>query len=388
MCVPGSCFIAKTSHIKKASDLAENAEISTADSDSPGSEQIRSAHSDRDRSRHKLIKNRERQDINVNSAEESNLLENARVIATEGAYFVLKAENGSEIRAKTYKGTRASNPNSTLVAVGDEVRVSLKDSEHTMIEEVLPRRTKLSRRASGTGVAFEQVIVSNIDMLVIVASVGEPKLRSGIIDRYIVAGIEGGLSIAIAINKIDLASSEEMDEALYFRDLYEEIGYRVLLVSAELGTGIDELRKVIEGKTSVFAGHSGVGKSSIMNAVFGREVGKTGTLQKKFRRGAHTTASTTLLAVDNMPGTYIADTPGVREFSNFELDTHNLKFAYIEFLPFAQNCAMHNCSHIHEPGCAVRKAVEDDKISIDRYTSYEKLFAEAKTEETKRTNNK
>jgi len=268
------------------------------------------------------------------------------------------------------------------------VRVSLKDSEHTMIEEVLPRRTKLSRRASGTGVAFEQVIVSNIDMLVIVASVGEPKLRSGIIDRYIVAGIEGGLSIAIAINKIDLASSEEMDEALYFRDLYEEIGYRVLLVSAELGTGIDELRKVIEGKTSVFAGHSGVGKSSIMNAVFGREVGKTGTLQKKFRRGAHTTASTTLLAVDNMPGTYIADTPGVREFSNFELDTHNLKFAYIEFLPFAQNCAMHNCSHIHEPGCAVRKAVEDDKISIDRYTSYEKLFAEAKTEETKRTNNK
>jgi ribosome biogenesis GTPase len=89
-----------------------------------------------------------------------------------------------------------------------------------------------------------------------------------------------------------------------------------------------------------------------------------------------------------MPGTFIADTPGVREFSNFELDTHNLKFAYIEFLPFAQKCAMHNCSHLHEPGCAVRKAVEDDKISIDRYTSYEKLFEEAKTEGSKRTNNK
>src|ERR1017187_6591385 len=249
--VPGSCIIAKTSHNKTGSGIAEDAETFVPDSDSPGSEQIRSAHSDRDRSRKKLIKNRERRDVKLNTEGENHHLENARVIGTEGAYFVLSAQDGSKIRAKTYKATRASNPNSTLVAVGDEVLVSVEDSEHTMIEEVLPRRTKLARRAAGTSLAFEQVVAANIDLLVIVASVGEPKLRSGIIDRYIVAGFDGGLSIAIAINKIDLAGEREMEEALYFRDLYEEVGYPVLLVSADNGTGIDELKRVISGKTSV-----------------------------------------------------------------------------------------------------------------------------------------
>ena len=365
-------------------------------------EQIRGAHEDRDRSRRKLTKRPESREGGIGAfiSNESDALITTRVIRSEGMFFVLRWNDGNEVRAKTYKGTRSPNPNSTLVAVGDEVRMSISENPLLfkegagggyLIEEVSLRRTKLSRRAAGRRSTFEQVIVANVDMLVIVTSVGEPKLRSGIIDRYIVAAIEGGLEVAIAINKIDAASPGEMDEALYFRDLYREIGYPVHLVSASKGTGIAELKNEIAGKTSVFAGHSGVGKSSIVNAILGREAMQTGVLQKKFRRGAHTTAASTLIEVPQLSSeghpAYIADTPGVREFANFELRPADLKFAFVEFQKFQERCAITNCSHTHEPGCAVRQAVEEDKISIDRYTNYQKLLGEAQREETKRIRN-
>jgi len=364
--------------------VREKPELTHEDDESLRSEQIRSAHEDRSRSRRKLSKKREKQAVKTQTETDTLDLKEATVITAEGAHFILRLADDSEIKAKSYKSTRTANPNSTLVAVGDAVRVSVQPDEDTIIEEVLPRRTKLARKAAGRGDTFEQVIVANVDLLVIVASVLEPPLRSGIIDRYIVAALEGGLSILIAINKIDLASEEEMEEVLYYRDVYEEIGYPVLAVSASQGVGIDQLRAHITGKTSVFAGHSGVGKSSVVNALFGYEIGKTGRLSKKYKRGAHTTTASVVLPLEGVPNTFIVDTPGVREFANYELDTHNLKFSFVEFLPYQSQCAITNCSHIHEPGCAVRQAVEDDKISIERYSSYEKLFQEAKKAEQQR----
>ena len=279
-----------------------------------------------------------------------------------------------------------------LTTPNEETNNEKDNAADNLIEEVLPRRTKLSRRAAGRRESFEQVIVANVDLLVIVASVGKPKLRSGIIDRYIVAGVEGGLDIVIAINKIDNAPVKEMDEAFYFRAVYQEIGYPVHLLSAISGTGIEKLKAEIAGQTSVFAGHSGVGKSSLINAILGREATQTGALQRKFKGGAHTTAASTLIEIpllsSNEEGsTFIADTPGVREFANFELDPQNLKFAFVEFQKFQERCAIPNCSHIHEPGCAVRQALEDDLISIDRYSNYQKLFEEAKKEELTRLYN-
>ncbi len=385
LCVPRSYFILHNSYLAKPSEH---------DHEGPTREQIRGAHEDRDHTRRKLSKKREHRSLSP--VGEEIRIPSARVITTEGPFYVLQLEDGSTLRARTYKGTRSANPNSTLVAIGDEVRLSTPIEEANnendnaadiLIEEVLPRRTKLSRRAAGRRESFEQVIVANVDLLVIVASVGKPKLRSGIIDRYIVAGVEGGLDIVIAINKIDNAPAKEMDEASYFQDVYQEIGYPVHLLSAIAGSGIEKLKAEIAGKTSVFAGHSGVGKSSIINAILGREAAQTGALQRKFKGGAHTTAASTLIPVATMQDTFIADTPGVREFANFELDPQNLKFAFIEFLKFQERCAIPNCSHIHEPGCAVRQAVEDDKISIDRYSNYQKLFEEAKKEELTRLYN-
>ncbi len=399
--VPRSYCILHTSYFPKTSEQEH---------EGPGSEQIRSAHQDRDRTRRKLSKKREQ--LSLAPAEKDVRPPSARVITTEGIFYVLRLEDGSELRARTYKGTRSANPNATLVAIGDQVRLAIpsqstnennstvENDADILIEEVLPRRTKLSRRAAGRRESFEQVIVANVDVLVIVTSVGKPKLRSGIIDRYIVAGVEGGLNIVIAINKIDNAPPKEMDEASYFRDVYQEIGYPVHLLSAIKGSGIEELKEEIAGKTSVFAGHSGVGKSSIINAILGRKAAQTGALQRKFKGGAHTTAASTLIDVpllkkegvgsiadDAGAPTFIADTPGVREFANFELDPQNLKFAFVEFQKFQERCRVTNCSHIHEPGCAVRQAVEDDKISIDRYSNYQKLFEEAKKEELTRLYN-
>ncbi|HET6511452.1 MAG TPA: ribosome small subunit-dependent GTPase A, partial [Candidatus Kapabacteria bacterium] len=154
-------------------------------------------------------------------------------------------------------------------------------------------------------------------------------------------------------------------------------------VSAKEHNGIDELREAIRGKISVFAGHSGVGKSSLVNSLLGSEEEKIGELQRKFNRGAHTTTSSVLREVPGEDDTFVVDTPGVREFANFELDSENLKFSFVEFLPYQEHCKITNCTHIHEPGCAVIEAVETDKIHVERYSSYTKLYDEAKQEERK-----
>lgn len=348
------------------------------------SERIRRANEDRSRERRKTGKHRERAASFPSSAEVHEDWVAARIVRPEGAFFVARLEDGSELRVKTYKGTMTESPNATLVAVGDHVKISLGEGETGLVEVVAPRKTKLSRRASGRRDVFEHVVVSNVDTLVIVASVDEPPLRPGIIDRFIVAGLQGGLEIIVVINKIDLAhSAEYRDMIREFINVYASLGYPTVIISAKDGEGLEDLRAAIRGKTSVFAGHSGVGKSSLVNALLGSEVERTGVLQRKFKRGAHTTTGSVLRPIHGLPDTFVVDTPGVREFSNFELDSENLKFSFVEFLPLMEQCKITNCTHIHEPGCAVIEAVEQDAISAERYASYVKLYEEAREEERK-----
>jgi ribosome biogenesis GTPase / thiamine phosphate phosphatase len=349
-------------------------------------ERIRRGHEDRSRARRKTLKHRSRAKFTTGVEQEvdRSKLRFCRVIQAEGAYFICRSEDGTEYKARTYRGTQTANPNATLVAVGDLVGINEPEEGDTVIDLVEERKTKLSRKASGRRDYFEQVVVANVDLLVIVASLYEPPFRPGIIDRFIVAGLQGGLELLIAINKIDIAQSEH-EQAIIdeFVQLYRSLGYGSVGVSAKSMTGIEELRHLIAGKISVFAGHSGVGKSSLVNALLGGEVERTGELQRKFKRGAHTTTSSVLREVPGEPNTYVVDTPGVREFSNFELDPQNLKFSFVEFLPFQEHCKITNCSHIHEPACAVIQAVEDDKINVERYSSYMKLYEEAVKEDRK-----
>ncbi len=354
----------------------------------PQSERIRRAHEDRTRERRKTTKHRER----ITGKASELLPDNpagipGRIVRSEGQFFIAELSDGSELRVKAGKRTKPAEPNVTLVTVGDRVIVDHSSTGIPLIAEVLSRKTKLLRRASGRSDDYAQAIVANIDTLVIVVSILEPPIRSGIIDRYIVAGLDGGLGIAIVINKIDLITEPEIQAELdYFLHLYSKIGYPIFALTANDKATLKPLHEFLSGTTSVFAGHSGVGKSSLVNVLLGSEDERTGELSKKFRRGAHTTSRSVLLKLGDISDTYVVDTPGVREFANHAIESTQLKFLFVEFVQFAEQCTITNCSHIHEPGCAVIAASESGAIAIERYASYVKLFEESvEQEKTDRT---
>jgi ribosome biogenesis GTPase len=348
------------------------------------SERIRRSHEDR--TRKKIIKHRERHSVKEPSvkAEPSGLI-TGRVTSSEGANVIVRDSSGSQYRARSVKSTRSGNENATLVAVGDEVRIEPAEEEIAVIREVLPRRTKLSRKAHKRRDSFEQVIVANVDILAIVMSAGDPPFQNGILDKYIIAGHEGGLEILIVLNKIDELSknirSHFIEEALAY---YTKIGYKVVRTSVIALEGMSELKKAFEDKTAVFAGKSGVGKSSLVNALLGKEVARTQELTRKEQRGMHTTTNSRLIPIDNLGNSFVADTPGIREFFHFDLDPDNIKFDFADFVELQKECAMTNCMHIHEPGCAVAEAVDEGLIPEWRYNSYIGLWEEAERERKKR----
>jgi len=360
-------------------DEAVNPELSDHE-DQLGSERIR--RSNVDRTRKKDVRHRERHSVKEIAIDtDAGSYIKARVISTEGANFITRDESGAEYRARSVKSTKSGNENATLVAVGDDVLIEPSDGDISVIREVLFRRTKLSRKAHKRNDNFEQVIAANIDILAVVMSAGDPPFQNGILDKYIVAGHEGGLDILIVLNKADELDENPrrhfINEALEY---YEKIGYMSIRTSAISGGGLTELKKIFENKLAVFAGKSGVGKSSLVNSLLGKQVAHTKELSRKEQRGMHTTTTTSLLAIGEGTNGFIVDTPGIREFFHFDLDPDLIKFHFADFLTLQEDCAMTNCMHIHEPGCAVIEAVEDGEIPEWRYNSYMGLWEEAERE--------
>jgi ribosome biogenesis GTPase len=373
----------------------------TANEDHLYSERIRRSHEDR--LRKKDVKHRERHSIKqfAEITDESYLVK-ARVISSEGAAFILRDEAGNAFRARSVKSTKSGNENATLVAIGDEVLAETSENDIAVIREVLPRKTKLSRKAHKRRDNFEQVIAANIDILAIVMSAGDPPFQNGILDKYIIAGHEGGLDILIVLNKTDELNNNPrqpfIEEALSY---YKKIGYSVVRTSVITNEGVDEIKKLFENKTAVFAGKSGVGKSSLVNALTGKELMRTQELTRKEQRGMHTTTNAILIPLPRNTGvppasatagvppalqsnSFIADTPGIREFFHFDLDPDNIKFYFSEFLELQKECQMTNCMHIHEPGCTIIEAVDEGIIPEWRYNSYMGLWEEAERERKKR----
>lgn len=228
------------------------------------------------------------------------------------------------------------------LAVGDEVEVA----SHRVIR-ALPRRTVLSRPAPGN-TRTESILAANVDLVIIVTSVVTPPFRPGLIDRVLVAVDRGGAQAAICVNKIDLLmNADDIPDT----SLYRSLGVPVIFCSTVTGDGMSELRQLIQGKTCVFAGHSGVGKSSLINALCPGIDLATGEVGKK---GRHTTSASCLH--EETDGTRIIDTPGVREFGLWKIDAADLKDHFPEFELFAQDCRFSDCTHTHEPDCAVRQA--------------------------------
>lgn len=241
------------------------------------------------------------------------------------------------------------------LAPGDRVLYSGRGVEH-----VLPRRTTLARTDGAEGA---RVLAANIDIVGVVASCGEPPLRPGLLDRYLIAIRRGGADPLLCINKWDLSTAQE--QALLRP--YEEMGVSVLRCSARTGSGLDELRSRLAGKLCVFTGHSGVGKSSLLNALAPGLALRTGAVREATGKGQHTTTTSSLH--DAGDGIRIIDTPGVREFGIGVLAPDEMH----EFGGYAELCRFRDCTHTHEPGCAVKAAVEIGDIAETRYRAYLRL---------------
>ncbi len=259
----------------------------------------------------------------------------------------------------------------TELAVGDVAALE-KRGRDTVVLAVLPRRTKLSRPDAGNA-NLERVIVANVDTVVVVVSVVSPPLHPRLIDRYLIAIQRGGATPVIAVNKLDLHESEEaLAEDLERLAPYRALGVPVVLCSAASNRGRDELLEALKGRVSAFVGHSGVGKSSLLNMVRPDLSLKTGEVSHGQGRGTHTTTRSTL--IDLGDGTRVIDTPGIRSFGLWNLKEDELPWYFPEFAAVAR-CKFGNCTHTHEPGCSVKEAVEDGRIAGDRYDTYLRIKA-------------
>jgi len=291
-----------------------------------------------------------------------SLAQGTVITVLRGACEVVSGERLTRLRLT---GTNARKDHS--LAVGDQVRF---DPAKAALVEVLPRRTQLARLRSA-GPRRPQVIAANADRLAIVASVASPPFRSGAVDRFLLAAHAGGLAALLVVNKIDLLSdgAELPDEI----GAYEGI-VPMVVVSAANGAGLEALRAALGHDTTVLAGHSGVGKSSLVNALQPELRLETGEISAKWDRGRHTTARAVYLRLAG--GAVLIDTPGMREIATGPVDPELLGQVYPDIALLAAGCRFRDCRHGAEPGCAVRAAVEDGRLRVARLASYTRLVGE------------
>jgi len=312
----------------------------------------------------------------------SELLEGL-VIKAQSGFFTVHTDEGDivcRVRGRLKKERRDTD----LVALGDQVSISQSGDGTGMIEAVAERRRVLARLSPSTKgrgsrrwdrdgylSEREQVIIANPDQAVFVFACARPRPRLRMLDRLLVGAEVQHIPIVICANKIDLVGEEPARELF---GIYEQIGYRVLYTSAARATGTDELRAVLEGKISALVGPSGVGKTSLLNAVQPGLGLRVREVSRATTKGRHTTVAPQLVPMDS--GGWVADTPGIRALALFDLDPEELDAYFPDIAPFVANCQFSDCTHKVEPGCAVRKAVEKGQVSEHRYESYVKLHEE------------
>lgn len=293
------------------------------------------------------------------------------VLKAQSGFFWVKTDAGV-IECRLRGRLKKERQSSDIAVIGDEVELTQVSPTTGAIEAVAPRRTKLARRAAGSrGVWSEDVLVANVDQVLLVFACANPPLSPRMLDRYLVLTEAEELDTVIVANKVDLVGEAQARELFA---VYEQIGYPVIYTSTKQGLGIDTLRARLDGRISVVTGKSGVGKSSLLNAVQPGLGIATGEVSELLGKGRHTTTVAELHPVDTGAGGYVADTPGIRELGLWRLDRETLDWCFREFRPFVDECYFAGCTHVHEPDCGVRSAVAAGQISTARYESYVKLY--------------
>jgi len=299
------------------------------------------------------------------------------VVKTQSGFFTVQTPEGLVVSQISGRLKEEASTTHDLVALGDWVQVERQADGSGVILAVDPRQHVLSRVAPsspvGTSAEAEQIILANCDQAIFIFAATQPRPQPRMLDRLLVVAEKAAIpSIVICVNKIDLLRAGESAESIFGE--YARIGYPVLYVSATHNQGIDALRDLLQNKVSVFNGPSGVGKSSLLNALQSGLGLQTSEVSHAHQKGRHTTTFSQLIPLQG--GGYVADTPGIRAIAPWDVEPHELDSYFREIAPHVAACRFADCTHIHEPGCGVRAAVEAGHITPARYDSYLRLREE------------
>lgn len=290
-----------------------------------------------------------------------------RVLRVQGLHSLIHDEEGRAFLCATRRLLKTLQTDQRhVVAAGDVVWFRPEGRSEGIIERVEPRRHVVSRTSRGR----QHVLVANVDLLVIVTSAAEPRIKPNLIDRLLVTGEKTGIRPVICINKIDLIHAADLMPLV---GVYAQLGYEVLLVSAATGFGIDRLRAIVRNAQSVFTGQSGVGKSSLLNAIEPGLERRVQAVSGETQKGKHTTTTAELVPLSF--GGYVVDTPGIRQFQLWDVVPQEVAGFFRDLRPYVSQCRFASCTHTHEDSCAVKDAVADGWIDTRRYESYTQIFS-------------
>ena len=293
----------------------------------------------------------------------------ALVYKSTGSWYNVKDEKGEEFKARVKGKFKIDDITSTNpIAVGDWVDINNEDGEESIVITKIHDRQNYITRQSPHNKNMHHIVAANLDQSILLATLKDPKTSTGFMDRFLAASEAYHVPAIIVFNKSDLYKTKEKEKFERIRYVYEKIGYPVYLMSISENSGINEIRELLKNKTTLLSGHSGVGKSSFINTIFPENTLKTQEVSGWSGKGLHTT---TFAEMFDLPfGGKVIDTPGMREFAMMDIEPHELSHYFPEMKALINECRFNNCMHIEEPGCAVKAAVEENKISPERYISY------------------
>lgn len=300
------------------------------------------------------------------------------VMKSTGSWYIVKGESQEivecRIRGKIrLKGVEVTNP----VAVGDVVTYDLESNGKGIIHDVLPRENYLIRKSTRK-TQFGHILAANIDQAVLIATVTFPRTSLGFIDRFLVAAESFRIPQVLVFNKSDLFTRKMQEYIDELKNIYVKIGVEFLQISAETSDNLDRLKKVLRGKKSLFAGHSGVGKSTILNKLAPERINQAiGEVSKFANKGTHTTTFAEMFELEK--NTYVVDTPGIKELGLIDIDEGEISHFFPEMRGKFGECKFYNCTHTHEPGCAIIDGVENGEIAQSRYLSYLSMLEDEDT---------
>lgn len=290
------------------------------------------------------------------------------VIKNTGSWYTVLTDGGSTVDCKIkgnfrLKGIRSTNP----VAVGDRVEIIRNQEGTAFITSICDRKNYIIRKSSNLS-KQSHIIAANVDQAFLVVTVDYPQTSTTFIDRFLASAEAYNVPVAIIFNKVDLFKGDEERYLDMMVNLYETVGYTCLKVSAETEEGLQQLLPLLEGKITLFSGNSGVGKSTLLNKIVPGAELRTAEISDAHNTGMHTTTFSEMLSLGD--GGWVIDTPGIKGFGTFNMEPEEICGYFKEIFRFSKDCRFSNCTHTHEPGCAVRQAVEDHYIAESRYASY------------------